>query len=116
MVYKKISVGFCAIVVVVVALGVSSQRQLSGIANDMDSLYKHPFTVSNAANNINFHLVSMHRYMKDVVLSQNQEQMEWAVSRVASHEQAALADFDIIFERFLGEKAQINKTYQRFVD
>lgn len=116
MVYKKISVGFCAIVVVVIALGVSSQHQLSGIANDIDSLYKHPFAVSNAANNINFHLVSMHRHMKDVVLAQNKEQVEWAVSRVAAHEQAALTDFDIIFERFLGEQAQINKTYQRFVD
>lgn len=116
MVYKKITIGFAAIVAIVVALGMSSQRQLTGIAHDMDSLYRHPFAVSNAAKNINFHLVSMHRYMKDVVLSQNQEQMEWAVSRVAQHEQQALADFDVIFERFLGEKAQINRTYQRFVD
>lgn len=116
MVYKKISIGFSAIVIIVIALAFGSQKQLNGIADDMDSLYKHPFTVSNAAKNINFHLVSMHRHMKDVVLSQNQEQMEWAVSRVAVHEQAALADFDIIFERFLGEKSQIKETYQSFVD
>jgi len=115
-VYKKITIGFSAIVAIVIALGISSQRQLSGMANDMDKLYKHPFTVSNAANNINFHLVSMHRYMKDVVLSQNKQQMEWAISRVAEHEKQALTDFDIIFIRFLGEKSQINQTYQNFVD
>jgi len=114
-VYKKIAIGFSAIVAIVIALGINSQRQLSGMANDMDKLYKHPFTVSNAANNINFHLVSMHRYMKDVVLSQNQQQMEWAISRVAEHEKQALADFDIIFVRFLGEQSQINQTYQNFV-
>lgn len=116
MIYKKIAAGFAAIIIIVIALGVGSQKQLSGIANDIDSLYKHPFTVSNAAKNINFHLVSMHRYMKDVVLSQNKEQMEWAISRVAQHEQHALVDFETIFERFLGEKEQINATYQRFVD
>lgn len=116
MVYKKIAAGFAAIIAIVIALGIGSQKQLSGIANDMDSLYKHPFTVSNAAKNINFHLVSMHRYMKDVVLSQNQEQMEWAIAQVAQHEQQALADFDVIFARFLGEKSQINLTYQSFVD
>lgn len=108
--------GFAAIVAIVIALGIASQKQLTEIASDMDSLYKHPFTVSNAAKSINFHLVSMHRHMKDVVLAQNATQMEWAVTKVAQHERHALAEFAIIFERFLGEQEQINQTYQSFVD
>ena len=112
---RKILGGFLSIVIVVLCSGINSQWQLTKISQDVDDLYQHPFSVSNAANNINFHLVSMHRYMKDVVLAQNQKELDLAVKQVALHEQAALKDFDIIFERFLGNKSQLNKTYRTFL-
>lgn len=112
---RKISVGFLSIVIVVICLGINSQWQLTKISQDVDDLYRHPFTVSNAANNINFHLVCMHRHMKDVVLAHNKEELDLAVKEVLVHEQAALKEFDIIFERFLGNKSQLNKTYQTFL-
>jgi len=112
---RKISIGFLSIVIVVICLGINSQWQLSKISQDVDNLYRHPFTVSNAANNINFHLVSMHRHMKDVVLAQNKEELASAVKEVSIHEQATLKDFDVIFDRFLGNKSQLNKTFQTFL-
>lgn len=113
---KKILVGFVLIVFVVVSLGLYAQWQLSNISQDADDLYQHPFSVSNAAKNINFNLVSMHRYMKDVVLAKNEEELLAAVESVAIHEEKALLEFDVIFDRFLGDKSQINKTYRAFND
>lgn len=113
---KKILVGFLLIVIVVVSLGFNSQWQLAKISQDADDLYQHPFAVSNAAKNINFNLVSMHRHMKDVVLAKDEEELVLAVKAVAAHEEKALAEFDIIFDRFLGDKSQINKTYRAFID
>jgi diguanylate cyclase (GGDEF)-like protein/PAS domain S-box-containing protein len=113
---KKILVGFVLIVFVVVSLGLYSQWQLSSISQDTDDLYQHPFTVSNAAKNINFNLVSMHRYMKDVVLAKNEEELLLAVEAVAVHEEKALSEFNVIFDRFLGDRSQINKTYRAFND
>jgi len=112
---RKILVGFVSIVFVVMCLSINSQWQLSQISEDTDALYRHPFTVSNAANNINFHLVSMHRHMQDLVLAENEEQLNSALKEVSKHEQAALKSFDIIFERFLGNKSQLNNTYRAFL-
>ena len=71
---RKISIGFISIIVVVICVGLNSHWQLSKISQGTDDLYQHPFAVSNAASNIKFHLVSMHRYMKDVVLANNEKQ------------------------------------------
>ncbi len=113
---KKIFLGFLSILVVVICLGGHSQWQLSKISQNTDDLYRHPFAVSNAAKSINFHLVCMHRHMKDVVLAQSEAEFNNAVAEVALHEQEVLKDFDIIFERFLGNKSQLNKTYAAFID
>lgn len=79
---KQITLGFSLIIVTVFCLGLNFQWQLSKLFQDNNDLYEHPFAVSNAANNINFHLVSMHRYMKDVVLSMNDQELMLAVKLV----------------------------------
>lgn len=112
---RKISLGFTLIVITVICLGLNSQWQLSKISQDTDDLYQHPFAVSNAANSINFHLVSMHRYMEDIVLATNDEELNFAIEQVALHENQALQAFDIIFERFLGEQSQLKRTYRAFI-
>ena len=78
---RKISLGFTLIVITVIGLGFNFQWHLSKITQDTDDLYQHPFVVSNAANNINFHLVSMHRYMKDIVLATNDDELSFAIEQ-----------------------------------
>jgi len=112
---RRISLGFTLILIVVICLGLNSQWQLSKISQNTDDLYQHPFAVSNAANNINYHLVSMHRYMKDVVLATNDNELTFAVEQVVLHENQALQEFDILFDRFLGNRSQLNRTYQAFI-
>gem|GEM_PF-553359 len=112
---SKISIGLSLIVIVVICFGGNSHWQLSKISQDTDDLYQHPFAVSNAANNINYHLVSMHRYMKDVVLATSDKELTFAVEQVAMHENQALHAFDILFERFLGDQSQLNRTYRAFI-
>jgi diguanylate cyclase (GGDEF)-like protein/PAS domain S-box-containing protein len=113
---KKILIGFVCILVAIGCLAAHSQWQLALISEDTDDLYQHPFVVSNAAQKINFNLVSMHRHMKDVVLANNELELKQAIINVAQHEEQALAEFDLIFDRFLGDKSQINQTYRAFLD
>jgi len=113
--HKRIAIGFTSIVLLVIGLASKSIIQLASIAKDMDQLYQHPFSVSNAAKSINFHLVSMHRHMKDVVLAQNSQELNYAVQQVNSHELSAQKNFDIIFERYLGDKSDINSAYRLFI-
>lgn len=85
--------------------------QIQNISVDAVNLYKHPFTVSNAANNINFHVISMQKYVKDVVLSDNNHELDHAIEQVNKHEALAIQEFDIIFKRYLGDVSQIQQAY-----
>jgi len=113
--HKRIAIGFTSILLLVIGLATTSIIQLASIAKDMDQLYQHPFSVSNAANSINYHLVSMHRHMKDLVLAQNTQELNYAAQQVNSHEALAQKNFDIIFERYLGDKSDINSAYRLFI-
>ena len=114
--YKRIAIGFGLVICLMITLGGVSLFQMRNIASDVDNIYRHPFAVSNAAKSIDYHLVAMHRYMKDVALAENSEQVEAAIVKVDKHEAEALKNFQIIFERFLGDKSQIEKVYQLFID
>lgn len=92
-----------------------SVHKFKAISAETESLYKHPFAVSNAAQEINTHVISMHRYMKDVVLAQDAKQLNVASAQVTAHEAEVLNNFRIIFDRFLGDKDKIHNVYHSFI-
>ena len=83
---KTISVVFAFVIFLLVGLGLISLFYLKDIAANVKNLYNHPYTVSNAVRDINMNLISMHRYMKDVVLAENEAQLNSAVLLVNKHE------------------------------
>lgn len=113
---KNISFVFGLIILLLVGMWILSFYFLNAIAGEVKNLYVHPYAVSNAARNININLVSMHRYMKDVVLAENEEQVLLATNQVNSHEQRVMANFDTIFNRYLGKKSDIQSAYKAFID
>ncbi len=113
--YNKTSLGFILIIALVILTGIFSVRTVKMISAETERLYKHPFTVSNAAREIKTNMISMHRYMKDVVLAENSKQLETANALVSTYEAKVFGNFRIIFERFLGDKQKIYRVYQSFV-
>jgi len=113
---KNIGLVFGVIILLWVGLGTYSLFNLNTIASEIESLYHHPYTVSNAARNVNNDLISMHRYMKDVALAEDEQQIRTATDLVNKHEQDALANFDVIFDRYLGESGDIQSVYIAFID
>lgn len=89
---------------------------LNSIAGEVKNLYFHPYAVSNAARNVNINLVSMHRYMKDVVLAEDEQQLLTATGRVEDHEHRVMENFDTIFDRYLGKVGDIQSAYKAFID
>lgn len=113
---SRLILGFITIILIVISLGVLSQIQLTRMSNSMESLYKHPYTVSNATEKIKFNLVAMHRAMKDVVLSNSMTELDEAINQVTAHEVQVLMGFDVLFDRYLGDKQAIKKTYKQFLN
>jgi len=115
---KRSSIGFAftLIILLLLAQAVLSLSYLSTIATQVEKLYEHPYAVSNATRDIRTDLVSMHRYMKDVALAENDEKVSLASALVNEHEQRVLKSFELIFERYLGDSNDIQVAYKAFVD
>jgi len=113
---SNISLIFALIILLLIGQGIFSLSYLNSIASQAENLYQHPYAVSNAARDISIHLVSMHRNMKDVVLAENELKIKTASALVDEHEKKALKNFDIIFERYLGESSDIQSAYKALID
>lgn len=112
---NKTSIGFILIITLVMIFGFFAVHTVRSMYAETERLYQHPFAVSNAAREIKTNLTSMHRYMKDVVLAQNTEQLDQANALVTTHESEVFKNFRVIFNRFLGDKDKIHRVYQSFV-
>ena len=91
-------------------------RENTKLAELNNKIYQHPFSVSVAVFEIDIDILAMHRYMKDVALAKNKNELEVAISLVEKHENDVYQNFKLIKERFLGNQETINAAYITFVD
>ena len=85
------------------------------ISQSMNKAYSHPFIVSNSARQIMANVTAMHRHMKDVALSENSDQLLRAIRYVDNLEQRTLQEFKTIQERYLGNKKDVQQSYDLFI-
>ena len=85
------------------------------MAKLMDQLHTHPYAVSNTTQEIKFNLLAIHSNMKDAVLSTSDAGLAAAIAGVNAHEKEVFKGFDLLSERFLGEKHDINEVYRLVV-
>ncbi len=111
----KLITGFGIIIILLVGIGLSAIFSMVRLSKITDNMYIHPFTVSNAAQRINTNLIAMHQYMGGVVEAGTQQDILFYVEKVNQHEQFILNDFNIIFERFLGEKSKVEDAYDGII-
>lgn len=79
-------------------------NQISVLGSLSRSIYKHPLVVSNAALAANRSLIKMHRSMKDVVLSDNDEELTMAIEEVNTEEKEVYKDLKIIKKNIIGKE------------
>ncbi len=112
---KKIIFSFGTALLLLLFLSLMSIYKLINLSDFTQDMYNHPLTVTNATKNIQTELTSMHRYMKDVALAKTTEDVHIAVKKVATSEANVYKEFDIVFERYLGDKKDIQKSFDTFV-
>jgi len=77
-------------------------------------MYNHPFTVSNAVLRVDRGIIKIHRSMKDVALAESMKDVQKAKHVVDDEEGRILKDFDIISERFLGDRKMYEDAIKAF--
>ncbi len=104
------------ILVLMVVLATAASRINVNLADLTDKIYRHPLTVSNAVLEANASIISIHRHMKEVAHARSAEELENDVRAIKQHEAEVHGRFDIISERFLGEKIKIQSAREAFIE
>ncbi len=99
----RLSIGFLIILMILISVTLFALDRMDILAYQTEAMYNHPLTVSNAVLRINTNIIKMHRAMKDITLSDNEDRIRLDEQSVNELEQDVLNDFEIIRERFLGK-------------
>jgi len=113
---KKIIFSFIITIFLISTMGILSIVKMQELSDLTQDLYEHPLHVTNSTKTIQANIISMHRYMKDVVLSKNDLELKKALKEVERSEKIVYKEFKTIFNRYLGDKKDIEKSYIAFVN
>ncbi|CDK97619.1 putative methyl-accepting chemotaxis protein [Magnetospirillum gryphiswaldense MSR-1 v2] len=112
----RMSLGFFLVLVLTLAIGIIAEISSAQLSELTAKLYRHPFAVTNALSDANANIIAMHRSMKDVALSQTPEDLAKAVADVDAREKRVYDKFNLVRERFLGDKSDVEAAAKAFAD
>jgi methyl-accepting chemotaxis protein len=110
----RLAAGFALVLLLTAAIGVIADVTGSQLAELTTKLYQHPFAVTNALLDARANIIAMHRSMKDVALAKTPEELDRAVADVDAREKHVYAKFDLVRERFLGDKSDLEAAAKAF--
>jgi signal transduction histidine kinase len=110
----RLSGGFILVLLLTLIVGIVSMAKMETLADMTVNMYRHPLTVSNAVRDIRADIVAMSRLMKDLILAGDARDIESVMIEMNEYEKAVIRNFDIVFERFLGDQSDVKAAYQAF--
>lgn len=105
----RLLIGFALIFVICISTTFFASTRLKLLSENTLELYEHPLTVSNAALRISANITRLYRTMKDIVAASNLSQVSEEVQMVDKYEREIFKDFELIDERFLGDRVLYEK-------
>lgn len=111
----KIIVGFSIIIILLSAMGSYLLRGMQGLSRETENIYKHPFTVSNAARDITIHLLAVQNHLKDIIMARQGADISGYTEKISFRVRLIHKGFELIGQRFLGDKAAVDRASQAFV-
>ena len=110
----RLAIGFSSVLILTIIVGVIAIIEMQNLAENIIQMYKHPFAVSNAVRDIRADIIAIHRSMKDVALAKDVGQITTASATVYRYEQNVYKSFELVSQRFLGDKSDVKTAKQAF--
>lgn len=110
--------GNVLIIIMVSILAYFAYHQSKTIITNMEDLYNHPYHVGRATRDINANCAMIHSYMKNIVFEENLsiEKILEIDYEIENLEMLSYRLFDIIYERYLGERSHIDSARKAFTE
>lgn len=105
-----IALGYAVILFAVIAIGYIAANNTKQLRNITQSLYVHPFAVSNAASNLKSALLQIRNSMlQAVMIRKDREKTKEAEHEVEDLRKQMRIDLDVIKENFLGDEYRVQE-------
>ncbi len=111
----QLKIGLGSILLLVIFLGAMAWRETDTLWQQTKGLYDHPLKVRRAVGEIKADILSMHRGMKDLVLAENDLERQTILQGMDTFEADAHRQFEILFDRYLGPRKDIEEAFNSFV-
>ncbi len=111
----QLKMGLGVVQLFVIFLGVVAWVQTSLLWQSTKDLYSHPFMVSRAVGQIISDVLTIHRGMKDICLADNGREREAIQRDMETLEADARRQFDILYERYLGNRQDLDAAFNALV-
>jgi PAS domain S-box-containing protein len=118
---KNIKIGthlrlsFAAVIILVATMGVVSYFQTKQVHDQTVKLYQHPFQVQMAIGNLRSDILAIHRDMKDMVISSEQNEINLCLNRIDINESDAFDQIATLHKLYLGPRSDIDTVKLDFV-
>lgn len=93
-----------------------AQGTLADAGDLVEKFYNHPFTVSRTSVEIKGDIMTILKDMKDLSVADSPEAVNQITNKVDTLASKTNAKFDLLRERYLGDKTEINKAATLFAD
>jgi signal transduction histidine kinase/DNA-binding response OmpR family regulator/HAMP domain-containing protein len=112
---SQLRIGLGAILMFVLLLGTTAYIQTTSLWQEAQGLYEHPLQVRRAIGELEADILVMHNAMKDLTLSENDMELLQILQSIDVYEADAYSKFDILFDRYLGPRNDIDAAHNDFV-
>ena len=112
--WVKMTIGFGLVIGLMMIGGFMAYNTSTNLSGMTQKLYRHPLAVGTSIRDIQTDLVAIHRSMKDVAMAVSVEEMQAYEKEVADRSKRAMKHFEVLDERFLGDKSEIAKARELF--
>ena len=105
---------FTIIILFIIIISIIAISKMKLLSDTTLKLYHHPYTVSTAMLRIEGNIMRIQRSMKDIMLFEDAAKVNETASVIALYEKKIYEDFDIVSERFLGDKKRVEDLKNMF--
>ena len=111
----QLMLGFAAMLVFVVLLGVVSYQQADKISQQAETMYEHPLMVRSAIGALQADILSMRLATRDLMLAKKEQERDAAIQLMELATADAQLQFGVLKAQYLGPSADVQEAYNAFV-
>ncbi|NJO92249.1 MAG: hypothetical protein HC831_27220 [Chloroflexia bacterium] len=106
--------GFSIVIILNGITVLVSIQKMNNMRTDLTNIYKHPLAVSNAVREINGNINAIHGTMKDILLSENPDDVAEEANLINKYDKVIKQAFNVVFDRFLGDMQDVERAFESY--